>query len=132
MSTQDPAQDSFDRTDRAYNTDILDVRVIDPEWFDGDATVYELDLENERGETRENVVVIPKVLYENTNDVRYRHSAGIVGKYTRALAMENEQAATELREGIDKRRKEIQENIKQLKEKDSRLLHTIVDLDCLN
>lgn len=133
MSTKEyPSEDSLDRTKKAKQTDILDVRVIDPDFFDGDATVFEVDLVNEENEERENITIIPRILFENTKDVQYRHDDGIVGKYTRALAMENKQAAAELRTGIESRRTEIQREIKSLKEKDSRLLHTIVDMDALN
>lgn len=128
-----PSEDTRTRQERAEQTDILEVRTIDGEGFgvQPETTVYEVDLVNEEGETRENVVIIPRILFENTKDVQYRHEAGIVGKYTRALAMENEQAREELLLGIDLKRDEIRREIQTLKEKDSRLLHTKADLNGL-
>lgn len=128
-----PQEDSATRHERAEETTIHDVREIDPDWFDrmGDGTVYELDLSNEDGERRENVTVIPRILFESTKDVQHRHEFGIVGKYSRALAMENDQAREELLAGIEEKRDEVQDDIRELKEKDSRLLHTQADLNGL-
>lgn len=134
MSVQEhPSQDSATRTERATQTDILDIREIDGAFVSGPEppTVYEVDLINEDGEERENVVLIPRILFENTKDVEHRHDYGIVGKYTRALAMESEQARRELEAGIEDKRDEIAREIRSLKEKDSRLLHTAVDMDSL-
>lgn len=123
------ADDSESRQERAEDTSIEDVRVIDGDEFGvTDATVYEVDLVNESGERRENVTIIPSILFENTKDVQHRHSHGIVGKYSRALAMENEQAREELLSGIRQKREQIQEDISDLEETDARLLHTEADL----
>lgn len=130
MSTTFPSEDSASRQHRAEDTTITDIRQIDGDEFGvTDATVYEVDLVNESGETRENVTIIPAILFENTKDVQHRHDEGIVGKYSRALAMEHEQAREELLNGIRRKREETQEQIRTLKEKDSRLLHTLADLD---
>jgi len=108
------------------------VRIIDGNEFGvEDATVYELDLINDNGEKRENVTVIPSILFESTKDVQHRHEYGIVGKYTRALAMENDDAREEVLEAIRQKRESVQEDIRSLKEKDSRLLHTLSDLQGL-
>jgi hypothetical protein len=71
------------------------------------------------------------VLFESTKDVQHRHEYGIVGKYSRKLALENEQAMSELLDGISDRRSEFQSEIQTLKEKDARLLHTQADLNGL-
>jgi hypothetical protein len=128
-----PSEDSETRQSRAEQTDITEVRTISGEAFGvpDDYTVFEVDLVNEAGETRENVVIIPRILFENTKDVQHRHEAGIVGKYSRALAMENETARDELVAGIREKRADVSEEIRRLKEKDSRLLHTQADLDGL-
>lgn len=127
-----PSEDSSTRQERAEECDILDVRVIDGDEFGvDDATVYEIDVVNEDGYERENVTVIPRILFENTKDVQHRHDAGIVGKYSRALAMESDEARQELLDGIANKREETQDEIQRLKQKDSRLLHTQADLDGL-
>ena len=126
-----PSEDSATRQERAEQTTITEVRTISGDQFDvpEDYTVYELDLINEDGESRENVVVIPRILFENTKDVQHRHEYGVIGKYSRALAMESEEARNQLLEGITEKREEMQEEIRTLKEKDARLLHTKADLD---
>ena len=130
--SQFPSQDSASRQRRAEDTTITDVRIIDGNEFGvEDATVYELDLINDNGEKRENVTVIPSILFESTKDVQHRHDYGIVGKYTRALAMENDDAREEVLEAIRQKRESVQEDIRSLKEKDSRLLHTLSDLQGL-
>lgn len=128
-----PSEDSSSRQERADQTTIHDIREIDGDTFGvgADTTVYEVDLTNESGETRENVVIIPRVLFENTKDVQYRHGEGIVGKYSRALAMESEDARAELLAGISDKRDAIQSNMAESREKDSRLLHTQADLNGL-
>lgn len=124
-----PSEDSTTRQERAEQTTIEDIRIIDGDEFGvEDATVYELDLINESGERRENVTVIPSILFESTKDVQHRHEYGIVGKYTRALAMENDEAREEVLTAIRQKRDSVQEDIRDLKEKDSRLLHTQADL----
>lgn len=126
-----PSQDSESRQERADDIEILDVREISGESFDKAAwvdTVYELDAVNEDGNRRENITVIPAILFENTKDVQYRHSHGIVGKYTRALVRENEDARADLMSAIDAKRAEVQEEIRELKEKDARLMHTKLDV----
>lgn len=128
-----PSEDSATRQERAEQTDITEIRTISGEQFGvpDDTTVYEVDLVNEEGETRENVVIIPRILFENTKDVQHRHDAGIVGKYSRALALESDEAREELLAGISDRRDTIQEDVRRLQEKDSRLLHTQADLNGL-
>lgn len=128
-----PSEDSELRQERAEATTIHDVRTISGEAFGvpEDTTVYEVDLTNEDGESRENLVIIPSILFENTKDVQHRHDAGVVGKYSRALAMENDQAKEELLNGIRSKRDQIAEELRSLQEKDSRLLHTLADLDGL-
>ncbi len=127
-----PSEDSQSRQERAEQTTITDIRVIDGDSFGvEDATVYELDLINDSGERRENVTVIPSILFESTKDVQHRHEYGIVGKYTRALAMEHDEARTEVLDAIRQKREATQEDIRSLKEKDSRLLHTLSDLQGL-
>ena len=125
-----PEVDSSTRQERAEQTDILDIRVIDGETFDlpDEYDVFEVDLINERGQLRENVTIVPSILYESTHDVRYRHEFGIVGKYTRALALENEDAASQTQVGIRKARTEIHERQSDLRRKDSRLMHTALDI----
>lgn len=126
MSVRDfPSADSESRQDRAEDVSIEDVRVIDT----GEQAVYEMDLTNEEGERRENVTVIPSILFESTKDVEHRHDKGIVGKYSRALAMENADARAELLDAIEEKREEIQAEMRELQEKDSRLLHSMVDIE---
>jgi hypothetical protein len=127
-----PSEDSEIRQDKAEDIEITDIREVDGAAFGaGDYTVYEIDAVNESGETRENRVVIPRILFENTKDVQYRHEQGIIGKYTLALCQESEEAMGALQKGIEEKRNEIEEEITELREKDSRLLHTQADLDNL-
>lgn len=125
-----PSKDSESRQNRAEKVHIEEIREIDGSAFDvpDDYTVYEVDLLNEDGEPRENVTIIPRILFESTKDVQYRHEYGIVGKYTRALAMEHEGAQEELVTAIAEKRNSVQDETKFLKEKDSRLLHTLADM----
>jgi hypothetical protein len=125
-----PSEDSESRQNRAENTTITDVRTIEGEAFDlpDDVTVFEVDLVNERGAVRENVTIIPRILFESTKDVQYRHDYGIVGKYTRALANVSETAREELRAGIRQKRNELHQEQRQVREADSRLLHTTHDI----
>jgi len=125
-----PEVDSSTRQERAEQTEILDVRVIDGETFElpDEHDVFEVDLINERGQLRENVTIVPSILYESTHDVRYRHEFGIVGKYTRALAHANENALEQLQDGITAARREIHERQGELRRKDSRLMHTAMDI----
>jgi hypothetical protein len=128
-----PSDDSESRQERAEQVDIQDVRTISGDQFGvpDDTNVYEVDLVNEQGESRENVVIIPRVLFENTKDVQYRHDEGIVGKYSRALAMESDDAREELLAGIQDKRDAIQSETAELRNTDSRLLHTQADLNGL-
>lgn len=128
-----PSDDSESRQERAEQCIIHDVREISGEQFGvpDDTTVFEVDLTNEQGESRENVVIIPRVLFENTKDVQYRHEEGIVGKYSRALAMENDAAHDELLSGIQDKRDAIHSEISTRRETDARLLHTQADLNGL-
>ena len=123
-----PSEDSETRQRRAEQTDITDIRTIDGDAFGADVTVFEVDAVNEDGEIRENITIVPEILFENTKDVQHRHEAGIVGKYSRALAMESDEARDLLLEGIRAKRDETQDEIRRLQEKDSRLLHTQADL----
>jgi len=124
MSTTDFQTEDATRQERAEQTEITDVRTISGEQFGvpEDTTVYEVDLVNERGETRENVVIIPRILFENTKDVQHRHEQGVVGKYSRALAMESDEARKEDR---------IQGEISDLRATDGRLLDAQADLNAL-
>lgn len=126
-----PSEDSESRQKRAEQTTILDVRTISGDAFDvsDEYTVYEVDLINESGERRENVTIIPRILFENTKDVQHRHDAGVIGKYARALALEDEDAREALLAGIREKREEIAEEMSTLREKDSRLLHTLCDME---
>lgn len=128
-----PSQDASSRMDRAENITITDVRVITGERFGvpDDVTVYELDALNENGQVRENITVIPSMLFENTKDLQYRHSFGVVGKYSLALAMDNEQAHEELVSAIRELREQVQGEIRDLKAKESRLLHAQAELSGL-
>jgi len=126
-----PSEDSATRQERAEQTSVTDIRTIDGDGFGSDVTVYEIDVVNEEGEIRENITIVPEILFENTKDVQHRHEAGIVGKYSRALAMEDDEARDLLIQGIRAKREETQEEIARLKAKDSRLLHTQADLDGL-
>jgi hypothetical protein len=123
-----PAEDSSTRQERAEQIQITDIREIEGDTFGADVTVYEIDAVNEDGETRENVTIVPEMLFENTKDVQHRHEYGIVGKYSRALALEDEQAKELLLGGIRNKRDSVLEQVRSLKEKDSRLLHTQADL----
>lgn len=124
-----PSHDSTTRTERATNCTIEDVRVIEGDEFGvDDATVYEVDVVNERGEKRENITIIPSILFESTKDVQHRHQYGIVGKYTRALALQDEDVAEEVCDAIRQKRDEVQERIGELRAKDARLMHTQADL----
>lgn len=122
MSQQQTTEDDT-RQDRAQKCVILDVREIDGNAFDvnDDTIVYEMDLLNERGERRENVVVIPRILFENTKDVQYRHDNGVVGKYTRALAMHNDKARQQLLQGVEEKLGEVSEELTQIQEKRNNL-----------
>lgn len=125
-----PSDDSQSRQRRANEIELTDVREIERDAAFGEGpTVFEVDAVNEDGEVRENLTIVPAILFESTKDVQHRHEYGIVGKYTRALARENETADTELRKAISQKREHISEQIRELKEKDSRLLHTQHDLE---
>jgi len=125
-----PAEDSESRMERAEKCVILATREISGEGFDvsDEATVYEIDVVNEDGELRENVTIIPRILFESTKDVQYRHEYGVVGKYSLALAQEHEKPREELEKGIEEKRGEVQDRIEYLSRKDARLLHTACDL----
>ena len=125
-----PAEDSESRMRRAEKCVVLDVREISGDGFDvsDETTVYEIDVLNEDAERRENVTIIPRILFESTKDVQYRHEYGVIGKYTLALAMEHDGAREELEAGIEEKRDEIHDELAFLREKSSRLLHTACDL----
>ena len=128
-----PSEDSETRQERAEQTTILDVRTISGDSFAvaDEYTVYEVDLINESGERRENITIIPRILFENTKDVQHRHESGVVGKYSRALALANDDAREALLAGIREKREEIAEEMSTLRSKDSRLLHTLCDMEGL-
>lgn len=128
---ENPSEDSSTRQDRADEIEITDIREIDGDDFGADVTVYEIDAVNERGETRENITIVPEILFENTKDVQHRHEKGIVGKYSLALCQESETARSELITGIRTKRSEIEAEVRSLKEKDARFLHTLADLHAL-
>lgn len=125
-----PSVDSKTRHERATNCNIIDVRTISGDTFAvlDEFTVYEVDLINEQGSARDNVTIIPRILFENTKDVQYRHEKGIIGKYSLALAQESDEAREELLAGIREKRQELRDKSKELDSKDSRLLHTEVEL----
>jgi len=126
-----PSEDSASRQERAEQIDVTDIRTIDGDAFGPHVTVYEIDAVNEDGETRENLVIVPEILFENTKDVQHRHSEGIVGKYSRALALESDEARELLLDGIETKRDRIQSEVGDLHSKDARLLHTKCDLNGL-
>lgn len=125
-----PSADTESRQSRAEQTTIHAVREIAGENFGvaDEFTVYEVDLTNEQGETRENVVIIPRILFENTKDVQYRHEQGIVGKYSLALAEVSDQAKEELAAGIEDKRDELHDEMVDHRETDSRLLNFQVEI----
>lgn len=126
-----PSEDSETRQYRAEQTDVTDIRKISGDQFGADVTVFEVDVINESGYVRENITIVPEILFENTKDVQHRHEAGIVGKYSRALALESDEARDLLLEGISQARDEAQQEIERLEQKDARLLHTQADLNGL-
>lgn len=128
-----PQDDSASRQNRAEQCQILDVREIEGRAFDvpNEYTIYEVDLLNEDGERRDNVTIIPRVLFESTKDVQHRHEFGIIGKYSLALSQHNEQAQEELVKGIREQRDQLSEEIRFLKEKDSRLLNFLCEINGL-
>lgn len=112
------------RQKRAEEVELTDVRRISE-------TVWEVDLINDQGQRRENVTIVPSDLYSPTKDMQYRGPRGIVDKYIRALAMENDDARQQLITAIQKRRNEVQEEISHLREKDSNLLQAQADIEQL-
>lgn len=127
-----PSEDTTTRAERAEDIVIEDVRIIEGDEFGlDDATVYEIDCINDSGERRENLTIIPSILFESTKDVQHRHDKGIVGKYTIALARENDTARQEAIDAIRSKRDSVQDDIESLKEKDARLMHTQAELDGL-
>jgi len=113
------------RQERAEQIRFEDIRRI-PQ---GDGpTVFEVDAVNEEGHLRENLTLIPGIRYEATKDVRYRHSEGVVGKYTLALCREDSTAREELRDFIEEERAEIDEALTRLTEKDTQLLSAEMQL----
>lgn len=120
-SHMEPQTASAERQDRAEDITVLDTRRISED-------VWEMDCINDRGESREEMTLIPSDIYENTKDSRYRGPQGVVGKYLRALAQEDEDAREALQEAIRQRRDEVQSEIRALKREDSHLLHSQHDL----
>lgn len=117
-----PKTASDARQERAEQVTILETRRISDE-------VWEVDLINEAGNERENVTIIPSRIYSPTKDMQHRGPKGVVGKYIRALAMENDEAHSQLMTAIEERRERIQGEIRDLKEEESNLLHAQADLD---
>lgn len=117
---------STSRQKRAESVKILNVRRIDT--ISAEHPVFEVDLINDRGEMRENITIIPSVLFESTKDVQYRHDKGVVGKYTRALAMENDEVRELVITAIREFRDSTQDQMRDLRDKDSHLLHAQADL----
>lgn len=116
-----PKTASDERQERAEQVTLTDVRRISEE-------VWEVDLINDRGEVRENVTIIPSRIYSPTKDVRWRGPKGVVGKYIRALALENDDAHEQLLDAIEERRERIQGEIQDLKNEEANLLHAQADL----
>lgn len=119
-----PKTASDQRQERAEQVTLTDVRRISEE-------VWEVDLINEAGKVRENVTIIPSRIYSPTKDMQHRGPKGVVGKYIRALAMENDEAREQLLGAIRERRNRIQGEIRDLKEEESNLLHAQADLNDL-
>lgn len=110
------------RQDRADNTTITAIREIDASARSAtDPRVFEVDLINERGEVRENVTIIPRLLYESTKDVQYRGDSGIIGKYTRALVSEHPEAYDELCLGIAEEANEVTKQQRRLRQRKQNL-----------
>lgn len=106
------------REERAQHMTFHDIREIPQP---GGPTIYEVDVTNEKGETRENLTLIPGIRYEATKDVRYRHSEGVVGKYTLALCAENEAAKEELHAFLKEERAELTDKLNELRKKNGQL-----------
>jgi len=117
------------RVARAEQIEVTDIRRIDGTAFVDDMpTVYEVDFVNDRGETRENLTIIPGILYEATHDVRFRHEQGVVGKYTIALANADTQAKRELVAAINTRRSSFTDEIDQLVDADTEYVQVLTQL----
>jgi len=117
-----PKTASDARQERAEQVTIVESRRVTDK-------VWEVDLINDNGDMRENVTIIPSRIYSPSKDMQHRGPKGIVGKYIRALAMEDEDAHEQLMDGIRERRERIQGEIRDLKEEESNLLHAQADLD---
>jgi len=117
------------RVARAEQIEVTDIRRIDGTAFVDDMpTVYEVDFVNDRGETRENLTIIPGVLYEATHDVRFRHNQGVVGKYTIALANADDEARQDLVGAINKRRSQFTDEIDELVDADTEYVQVLTQL----
>lgn len=117
-----PQTASGERQERAEQITITEIRRISDE-------VWEVDCINESGEVRENLTIIPSRIYSPSKDMQHRGPKGVVGKYIRALAMEDDEAHDQLRTAIEERRDRIQGEIQDLKEEEANLLHAQADLD---
>lgn len=109
------------RQERAEQIRITDVRRISDE-------VWEIDCLNDDGEVRENMTIIPSQIYSPTKDMQHRGPNGVVGKYIRALAMENFEAREKLLDAIEERTESIEKEIRQLKGEVGRLKQAESDL----
>jgi len=119
-----PQTESRTRQERAENVTILDSRRISED-------VWEIDVTNESGHTRENLTIIPGRIYSPTKDMQHRGPKGIVGKYIRALAMIDQEAYDQLLSAIRDRRDRIQGEISDLKEEEANLMQAQADLNGL-
>jgi len=82
--------------------------------------VFEVTFLNENGQQRSHTL-IPREVYSTSPDMRYRGNEGHVGKYLRALAMANDDAREQLREGIDSRRREVSNELSEVRDRLGRL-----------
>lgn len=97
------------RQERAEQIKLTDVRRISE-------TIWEVDAINEDGESRENLTIIPERIYSPTKDMQHRGPKGVVGKYIRALALEDAEARDQLNAAIRERRDRIRAEISDLQE----------------
>lgn len=105
------------RVERARDCSVKDVRVIEGDDYGVDVTVYEADFVNEDGQPRDNIVIIPSILFENTKDVQFRHDDGVVGKYSLCLAQERDDVADALSRALEQRVDKAQQTYAEAKEK---------------
>lgn len=75
--------------------------------------VYVGDFVNERGERRENVVLIPSKIFSSSEDMLYRSAEGYVGKYLLAAAETDSEFNERLSEAIDDRIEHLESKLEQ-------------------